>query len=144
MQTALHRLQGWIWISEHPVSNVVPGEICTYYGVCFMHVPQDCWWDALIANEMVKSASFGYITTTRPKYVKVSFGILFVHIELVYTSSTHISIGWNICYGQIKFCPYSFSEIFIYQATQVEFDDSDCIFGISSKFEPRKHIELHM
>src|ERR1700679_1302281 len=40
--------------------------------------------------------------------------------------------------------PIFFSEICIYQATQVEFDDSDFIFGISSKCEPRKHIDLHM
>jgi hypothetical protein len=63
---------------------------------------------------------------------------------LVDTSSTYIFIGWNICYGQIKFCLYYFSEICIYQAAQVEFDDSDFIFGFSSKFEPRKHIDLHM
>jgi hypothetical protein len=27
----------------------------------------------------------------------------FIHIGLVYTSSTHISIGGDVCYGQIKF-----------------------------------------
>jgi hypothetical protein len=32
---------------------------------------------------MVKRAQFGDITTTRPEYVKVFFGILFTHIGLV-------------------------------------------------------------
>jgi hypothetical protein len=40
-----------------------------------MLMSQGCQWDALITKEMVKSAIFGYITATRPKYVKVSFGI---------------------------------------------------------------------
>jgi hypothetical protein len=74
----------------------------------------------------------------------MSFRMLLIHIGLVDISSICIFIGWNIYYGQIKFCSYCFSEICIYQAAQVEFDDSDFIFGISSKFEPRQHINLHM
>jgi len=57
---------------------------------------------------MVKSAWFGYIIATRPKYVKVSFRMLFIHIGLVNTIDTYIFIGLNICYGQIKFCLYCF------------------------------------
>jgi hypothetical protein len=74
----------------------------------------------------------------------MSFRMLLIHIGLVDTSSTYIFIGWNIYYRQIKFFPYCFSEICIYQATQVEFDDPDFIFEIFSKFEPRQHIDLHM
>jgi len=55
-----------------------------------------------------------YITTTRLKYVKVSFGIWFIHIGPVDTSSTDIFVGWNICYGWIKFLPTLF---FIHMAS---------------------------
>jgi len=64
-----------------------------------MLVPQDYQYDVFITKKMVKRAQFGYITTTRPKYIKVSFEISFIHIGLVDTSSTYISIRWDICYG---------------------------------------------
>jgi len=41
------------------------------------------------------------------------FGMWFIHKGPVYTSSTYISIGQNICYGWIKFCPHWLSEIWI-------------------------------
>ena len=52
-------------------------------------------WDTLITNEMVKNAWFGYITTTRQKYVKVSFRMWSIHKGPVDNSSTYIFISWN-------------------------------------------------
>jgi len=59
------------------------------------------------------------------------------------TSSTYIFIGWNICYGWIKFCPFGCQK-YGFSSHTGEFDDLISDSEISSKFEPRKHIDLHM
>ena len=118
--------------------------LCTYLEMCFICVPWDHRCDTSVLAKMVQIAWFGCIRTTTQYYVAAYFGPWFIHIRLVHNSRNDISIGWNICYNQIKFDQYHSVQIWLYQVTQAEFHNSDLKSWISLKLESRRYIDLHL
>ena len=118
--------------------------LCTYPEVCSICVPQDCLCGTSVLVKMVYITWFSYIKTTTQYYGAIFFGPWFMHIRLVHTSRTNISICWNLSYSWIKFYQYHLVQIWLWQVTQAEFCDSDLKSWLPSRFESRRYIDWHI